>query len=70
MPLLRAKLNVAAAIAANRRPLLSRPVNACVKPFGVFRGGADMAKHVGGQVLDERRRRSLAGEFEREEEVV
>jgi hypothetical protein len=29
-----------------------------------------MAKDVGGQVLDERRRRSLAGEFEREEEVV
>jgi hypothetical protein len=36
----------------------------------MFRSRADMAKYISGQVLDQRRRRSLAGKFERKEKVV
>jgi hypothetical protein len=36
----------------------------------MLRSGADVPKHVGGEILDERRGRSLTGKFKREEEIV
>src|SRR6476661_5495471 len=64
-----AELNVATAVTAERA-FSRRVFERLAQSFRVFRSRADVTEDVGGEILDERRGCSLAGKFEREEEVV